>query len=50
MDSAASIAVVSVIGPPIMAHDERCLERIRDIRDIRGIRDIMKESIWTACD
>lgn len=47
MDSAASIVVASVIGPPIMAHDERCLERIRDIRDIR---DIMKESIWTACD
>lgn len=47
MDSAASIVVASVIGPPIMAHDERCLERIRNIRDIR---DIMKESIWTACD
>lgn len=47
MDSAAFIVIASVIAPPIMAHDEHCLERIRGIRDIR---DIMKESIWTACD
>lgn len=50
MDSAASIVVASVIASnasPIMTHDGRCLERIRETRDIR---DIMKESIWTACD
>lgn len=41
MDSAASIVIAS-IASSIMAHDGRCLERIRETRDIR---DIMKESV-----